>query len=332
MSVRLIAPTMGKGKWGLRLTAFGLIAASPALAAAPRNAIGFPILDATPESITSTSDGTIYAGSISNGGVFRIAPGQTMARAWIKPGALGTRSTLGVLADERSGVLWVCSNDLAELGIKVPGNGQGSTLTAWDLKTAHLRLSRPLPVGAMCNDMAIDRSGSIYITNMAQPQILRLRHGGAKIEVWVQDERFNPEKGGDLDGIAIAGDGSIIVNVFTRGELFRVTPSGSGAPLITQLTLSRPLQHPDGMRAISGNTFILAEGGGRADMLTVSGDKVVVDTLRDRLTEPTSVTKSGSTIWVTDGPSAFVWEPRKPGSAGHVAKLIPVSPLQPRPR
>ena len=32
---------------------------------------------------------------------------------WIKPGAFGSRSTLGVLVDERSNLLWVCSNDVS---------------------------------------------------------------------------------------------------------------------------------------------------------------------------------------------------------------------------
>jgi hypothetical protein len=49
-----------------------------------------------PESVTSTRDGTLYAGSFNLGGVVKIASGGK-AEQFIKPGAGGSRSTLGVL-------------------------------------------------------------------------------------------------------------------------------------------------------------------------------------------------------------------------------------------
>jgi DNA-binding beta-propeller fold protein YncE len=77
-----------------------------------------------PESITSTPDGTIYVGSLGTGGVYRIARGAKVARPWIKPGAFGTHSTFGVLADPKSNTLWVCSNDLSALGVTISGEWQ----------------------------------------------------------------------------------------------------------------------------------------------------------------------------------------------------------------
>src|ERR1700677_3420197 len=62
-----------------------------------------------PESITSTSDGALIIGSLAKGMVFRAAPGAATAEPWIKPGTNGLDNVLGVLADERSGTLWVCS-------------------------------------------------------------------------------------------------------------------------------------------------------------------------------------------------------------------------------
>lgn len=55
-----------------------------------------------PESVTSTKDGTLYAGSFNNGGVMKVAPGGK-AEQFVKPGANGSRSTLGVLADGKRG-------------------------------------------------------------------------------------------------------------------------------------------------------------------------------------------------------------------------------------
>ena len=54
-----------------------------------------------PESVTSTKDGTLYAGSFNLGGVVKATPGGK-AEQFIQPGAAGSRSTLGVLADEKA--------------------------------------------------------------------------------------------------------------------------------------------------------------------------------------------------------------------------------------
>ena len=59
-----------------------------------------------PENIASAKDGTLYVGSLGSGGIIRIKPGAVKAEIWIKPGAFGSRSIFGVLADDRSNTLW----------------------------------------------------------------------------------------------------------------------------------------------------------------------------------------------------------------------------------
>jgi hypothetical protein len=44
--------------------------------AADRTEIVFPGDHAYPESLTATSDGTMYAGSLYQGGIFRVPPGR----------------------------------------------------------------------------------------------------------------------------------------------------------------------------------------------------------------------------------------------------------------
>src|SRR3954468_6714939 len=39
-----------------------------------------------PESITAAADGTIYIGSMGEGGIFRAAPGSETAQPWVAPG------------------------------------------------------------------------------------------------------------------------------------------------------------------------------------------------------------------------------------------------------
>jgi hypothetical protein len=117
--------------------------ALPGAADAPSR-IDLPGPRSFPESITATSDGTIFAGNFAEGGILSIRNGKV--EVWIKPGTFGTRSILGVFADERSGTLWACSNDYAKAGLTSVGDA-GSVLKGFDLKTGAGKLSLPLPTG-----------------------------------------------------------------------------------------------------------------------------------------------------------------------------------------
>ncbi|HEY0146750.1 MAG TPA: hypothetical protein VGB93_11530, partial [Methylovirgula sp.] len=119
-----------------RTSVFGALAAlSIATAKAEPAQIIRPGNNIFPESVTSTADGTLYVGSFAAGGVFRVPQGASHADVWIKPGAFGTRSLLGVHADEKSQTLWVCSNDLSAIGLPGPSKVPGAWLRGFDLKT-----------------------------------------------------------------------------------------------------------------------------------------------------------------------------------------------------
>jgi streptogramin lyase len=166
---------------------------------------------AFPESITATKDGTLYVGSVGSGGVIRVKPHTVKAEIWIKPGSFGSRSILGVLADERSNTLWACSNDMSAVGVVIPGTETGSALKGFDLKTGKGKISAKLPGDhTMCNDIAIGPDGSAYVTNTAAPQILRLSPRRKQLEVWASDPLLAPPAGGaGLDGIAFGADGNL---------------------------------------------------------------------------------------------------------------------------
>lgn len=69
-----------------------------------------------PESVTSTSDGTIFVGALAAHMVFKAAPGAATAEPWLAPGVNGLQDVLGVLADEPAGILWVCSTNMSGQG------------------------------------------------------------------------------------------------------------------------------------------------------------------------------------------------------------------------
>jgi streptogramin lyase len=277
------------------------------------------------ESISAGPDGTLYISSLASGGIARIKPGAAKAEAWIQPGAFDTRSTFGVLADAKSNTLWVCSNDVSGLGVPGPGSVAGSHLKGFDLATGEGKISAALPGKAtLCNDMTVTDDGTVYVTNSLTPQILKLKPGAKELEVFVEDKRFQPAKGAGLDGIAFGGDGNIYVNTFNGGEFFRVAVKDGVAGEVTKLETSRTLNLPDGLRHISGQTFLMAEGSGSLDRVTVDGDKLMVETIKDDLKEPTSFAKIGATAWVAEGQLSHLFDAKTNGPPQLPFEIVPI--------
>lgn len=306
----------------LALTGLLILAAVGAgtiVRATPRDTrdIALPGEAAYPESITATADGTLYVSNFAGGGVIRIGPGASSGEVWIAPGAFGTRSTFGVLADEASGTLWVCSNDLSALGIQGPSAVKGAALKGFDLKTGAGKISAPFPVSpAICNDIALGPDGAAYVTNTLGPQILRLKPGAQMLDVWMSDPLLAPEgQDAGLDGIAFGTDGNLYVDTFTRAKLFRIDVKDGRAGAVTPLTPSRPLILTDGLRPLGDGAFLLAEGGGRLDRMTVSGDTAKVEVLRDGIAGGvTGAVKVGATVFITVGQLAVITEPARKGT------------------
>ena len=272
-----------------------------------------------PESISSTADGTLFVGSPGAGGVIRVQPGQKPEQ-FIKPAAFGTRSLFGVLADEKAGLLYVCSNDLTALGAPGPSQVDGAFVKAFDLKTGEGKASYKLPgPHEICNDMTVAPDGGLLVTDTFGPQIFRLAPGGKELEVWSQDPQFAPPaKGAGLDGIIIGGDGNVYTNTFTEGKMFRVDVKDGKAGKVTQLKTSRPTKLTDAMRDADGNSFLMIEGSGNLDRVTIDGDTAKLDTLKDGIDGPTGVTKVGDKAYVTEGQLSHLF-----GGAGGKGQHLP---------
>ncbi len=267
---------------------------------------------AYPESVAAAADGMLYVSSLASGGVWRIEPNSAKAEPWIALGAFDTRSTFGVLVDEKKGLLWVCSNDMSGRGVPGPGAALGSNLKAFDLASGAGKVSVPLAgSGNLCNDMAVGGDGSIFVTNSLKPQILRLKPGASTFEVFVESPTFEqPKEGAGLDGIAFGGDGNLYVNNFTSGGFYRVDVEDEAAGAVTRLSTSRPLKFPDGLRPVGDGSFVMAEGGRTVDHVTIKGDDVKIETLKDGLAGPTGVALVGDTLWATEGQLPHLFDPK----------------------
>ena len=294
----------------LGLTAAVVLAIAGCRVNPPRAPVDIAIDDTSvfPESVTSTAAGAVMVGSMK-GIIYRAAPTEPVARAWIHPDATnGLQSVFGVLADERSQTLWVCSvaNPFARTVIPPP-----SALVAFDLSSGRYKTSYPLPgTRGVCNDIAVAPNGTVYATDTPNGRLLELRKGATSLTVYAEDERL---KG--IDGLAFGENGALYVNIVTHGALLRVDRDAAGKMQgLKELTLSRPISGPDGFRPIAGNRFLLAEGsGGRIDEVTIEGDTANIRTLREGLDGSPGVTRVDGTAYAFEGKIRFLIDPAMEG-------------------
>ena len=266
-----------------------------------------------PESITSAGDGSVYIGSAATGTIYRAAPGSSTAEIWLSAGTTGN-SVLGVLADDRRNLLWVCA----------PGrSGSPSAIKAFDLASKAERGSYGFEGGGGCNDMAVAKDGTVYASDFDQGRLMRLTRGDTMFRPFVVHVGFKT-----ADGVALMADGAVYLNTFRENGLWRV-PIGrdgsAGAPVQIQTDL--PLVRPDGMRAINGGrALLLMEGGGRLSEVTVKGDRAFLKVLKDNIPDsPVAVTLVGGTAFLIQAKWSFMRDTNSdPG--GFKAIAVPYSP------
>jgi sugar lactone lactonase YvrE len=265
-----------------------------------------------PESMSASSYGTLYFSSFGNGRIWRAKPGEAQASEFIKTGSNGLASALGVLADDKSNTLYVCSDDFSAAGIQIPGE-TATSLKLFDLKTGEPKGSIATPGSpTLCNDIVVANDGTAYVSDSFSGQILRLKPGANAFEVWTQDPRWKVEGKAQLDGIAMLADGAIYTNIFEGDGIYRVAVNADGsAGAITKLQTSRPLYHSDGLRAFGPNKLIMVEGEtkGNLDLITVDGDNAKIETIKDGFDGPVSLVQVGDQIYVLDVPLRYLLGP-----------------------
>lgn len=261
-----------------------------------------------PESVTSDSAGNIYVGSMS-GTIYRAAVGTDVAEPWVQPDeANGLVSLYGVLADERHGLLWTCSNpnSFAE-----GDPSDGSSLVAFDLATGDLDARYPFPEGpAACNDIAVAPDGTVFATETAGGRIFRLAPGADALELFASGEELV-----GIDGIAFADDGAMYINNVRDNLVQRVRRGDNNSYAgLTDLELSEPVSGPDGLRPVGGNRFLQAEGsGGRVALITVEGGRADVTPLATGLDSSPGVTRVGAIGYATEGKIGYLIDPALQG-------------------
>lgn len=286
------------------LVAAGAHAAAPAIISIPGEGI-------FPESLTSAKDGSLYIGSVGKSQVYRVKPGGDTAEVFIAPGTGGVKQTFGVLADDKTNTLWVCSNLLGPPPAAGAPPPPPNALFAFDLKSAAVRGQYAFPAGAFCNDIAIGTDGSAYASDTNGMQVFRLPKGGKQLEMWAGNGAFGPA-GGVLDGIAVI-EGRVIVNTLATSKLFAVAVQKDGkAGAITEIKLDQPVERPDGMRSFGKSSLLVAEGGGtgRLSRVDLKGDTGKRTVLKEGFPDgPVAVTVVGTTGYVLEAQLAAMRAP-----------------------
>ena len=289
--------------------ASGLVLAALSGAAVAADKVQIGDRGVFPESITSTADGTLIAGSIGTGQIYRAAPGAATAESWIGPVTEGPTAVFGVYADEANGTLWACYSDIA-LFSGAPA--KPSVLRSFELASGAEKSAVSLGDNTFCNDIATTADGTAYAADTAGAQVFRVAPGAATAQVLIKDEAL-----ASVDGLSFGPDGSLYLNGVSTNKLFRLAMNADGtAGALTELALSEEIKGPDGMRFGEDGVLYLAQNGAaKVSAVTFEGDKAILrDVGTGEWDSMVAVTKVGSTLWALDAKLSKLGSEEDPGA------------------
>jgi len=255
-----------------------------------------------PESLNADSAGNIYVGSLASGEIVKFAPGDDTPMVFHAAGADSIVGVAGVLVDSANQKMWICSID--------PTFATPTQVAALNLTTGALIQAYDMPngAGAFCNDLALDASGNLYVTD-SFGTVAKLPAGGSTLTTWAQDAGWVPAAQGQftVDGIAIDGT-HLYVNLLQDpvsggGSLWSVDITGTGdAGTVTLLDSAPALTGADGMRLYNHDLIVVEPSGNLWDF-SVDNTLGVANglLLSNRLDEPSAVVQVGTELWVAEG-------------------------------
>jgi len=297
--------------------AMAMLAISPALA---ERTVTVADRDIFPESITALPDGTVILGGMLQPWIYRARPGAATAERWIDLRGVGS-AAWGVLADGKTNTLYACTVAFPlPAKITPPVKERHSSLRAFDLTTGAPKGAWALQ-GATnaCNDITVGPDGSVYVSDLANGEIQRLKKGAAALEVWLK----TPELA-NIDGIVFNGPTLYVSNVSTS-KIYRipVNADGSGGKPV-EVTLSQPIAGPDGVRALNGKLYVAENRSNRVSELTLKGDTATVRVLKDGYQTATGVAPAGDTVWVGESKQNYWRDPKLANTDPNPFKVYPL--------
>jgi sugar lactone lactonase YvrE len=200
-----------------------------------------------PNGIATASDGTIYVGQVTQGGIFRRSPNSDWSSVY--PGSPEIYAGTSLRLDEHRNRLWGTSPDFLP-----PAQPRTPNIFAIDALSGRLLQTVPVRDG-FSNDIAIEPGGSILITESNHGRVLRLNPGESRFETVIQDARLTHESGIGAAGIARADNGAVVIGNFSSGRLY-VLEDGD----LRELVLPRTIENPDGIAFAPDGSLVVLEG------------------------------------------------------------------------
>jgi len=252
-----------------------------------------------PEGVAVDKQGGLYVGSLTKGRILYLEPGSHKASVFIRDGSNGLMSVAGMVVSSDGGTLYACNSDLGVSDFK---GASRPGLVSFDIKSGSFGGRWEFPDGGLCNDLALTPDGTLLMTDSFKPRILALKPHAKSLSLWSKDARFFTEKGFNLNGITWNRQGVFVVK-YNTNELFRIVMKQDGsAGSVDQITLSRPLGGPDGIKTLASGKLLVVEGK-TGTLATIRVDKLngKVRTVGKGLNVPTTAAVFGNTAYVVEG-------------------------------
>jgi hypothetical protein len=139
-----------------------------------------------------------------------------------------------------------------------------------------------------------------------------LKPGGKNLEISAKDPLL-----AGADGLAFGDKAILYVNSVTTNKLLRLDLGPDGkSKSVTELKLSRPVDRPDGMRAIGKHRMLLAENSGKMDIVTFEGtglQNASIKTIKEGLESTPGVTATRGMAWIVEGKLNYRNDPQMKG-------------------
>jgi sugar lactone lactonase YvrE len=168
-------------------------------------------------------------------------------------------------------------------------------------------------VNGFCNDMTLDADGNLYATDSWYPRILRLPAGGDALEEWLVSDVF-PQDQWHLNGIDIDQTTNTLFVVENHpGALYAVPIQADGSPgEVTEISTSRALLSPDGLKVLAPNLLVTAEGGnagGGVSLIRMTGGTGKVEEVIKGFDQVATFALHQASAWVVENQGDHFWGP-----------------------
>ncbi len=228
------------------------------LAASAQN-ITFTESELYPEGIDyNTKDKSFYVTSLHYGKVGKVSQNGTYT-TFIDD--KDVPSAIGVRIDKLKNQIIVCGSDPG-VSIKTNPNLQRkfAKVFFYDLTTgkrkAIVDLAKLNKLGEFnfANDIALDKTGNVYVTNSFSPIVYKIDGSTYKASIFATSDKFKSD-GFGLNGIVALNNGYIVTVNSTTGKLYVIDPKDTKN--ITETTIEGDFTGADGLSTNGKNEIIL---------------------------------------------------------------------------